>query len=175
MRRKGKDYSSSSSDLLLGTNFQSLEWSRPPQQFVKINCDASVSPQFDRCAIAVWARDHVGHTLAARGVTIPSCQTIAEAEGRALNLGMGLAKELQLPRVIFESDCAEVVNSVNKKLNPSHWDQQWFINCCRYLKCEYNWKTHLIRREANGLADALARKCRSQGWSWTRLDAIPRL
>ncbi|CAM8885100.1 unnamed protein product [Rhodiola kirilowii] len=167
------DFQSAKSDPIFGTQSNLLDWSRPPVHYVKINCDASWYEEDRSCGIGAWARDHEAITLAVRSSHIPGCPSVIDAEGTALRIGMELAADLKLQNVIFESDSADAVTSINHKVYPTHWEKRWFIVCCRYLQHQQNWKLHLIRREANGQADALARKSRSCNWHWTRLDAVP--
>ncbi|CAM8913021.1 unnamed protein product [Rhodiola kirilowii] len=169
------DFHSNSSALIADIVSNSLEWIRPPPNYVKINCDASLNVEEGKGAIAAWVQDSHALTMATRCRPVTGCTDVPDAEGQPLRLGMELANELHLQNVIFESDCSEVVASINKKLYPSHWSQQWFNRCCRFLSQQLKWKVQLVRREANGLVDALAKKSRVFDLHWTRLDAVPLL
>ncbi|KAL9676812.1 hypothetical protein QQ045_005032 [Rhodiola kirilowii] len=130
------DFQSTKSDPIYGSQSTLLEWSRPPVQYVKINCDASWYDEDRSCGIGAWARDHEAITLAVRSSHIPGCPSVIDAEGNALRIGMEFAADLKLPNVIFESDSAEAVTSINHKVHPTDWEKRWFIVCCRYLQRE---------------------------------------
>ncbi|KAL9672067.1 hypothetical protein QQ045_028315 [Rhodiola kirilowii] len=166
-------YQSNNSALLHGPHSHLFDWCRPPEQFIKVNCDASWSHDDMSCGIGAWARDHDAATLAVRSKVINDSINVTDAEREALKLGMELAHDLKQTNVIFESDRADIVTTLNYKTNSALWGKGWFIFCCRLLRLQPNWKIHLIRREVNGQAGALARKSRFGKWQWTRLDTVP--
>lgn len=45
----------------------------------------------------------------------------------------------------------------------------------KLLRDNPGWRLRHIFREGNGIADLLARFSRAESWSWSNLDAVPRL
>ena len=80
----------------------------------------------------------------------------------ALEQGVLFAQELQLPRVIFESDALAVIQAVNDKATGSfygHLIQGILQNCESFESCHFK---HLNRR-FNSVAHELAHHARRTG------------
>ncbi|KAL9685527.1 hypothetical protein QQ045_022978 [Rhodiola kirilowii] len=145
-----------------------FEWRLPPVGFLKINCDASWI-QGRGGAIGVVARDNSGNIMAVRASSRPDIHSSRLCEGIGLLESFKLADQLKADRVIFEMDCAEVVQWFN--ICPDDWFKEGLVFVHRHIE----WKIVLIRREANFVADRLAKHALDQNWCWTRLDCCPRL
>ncbi|KAL9682881.1 hypothetical protein QQ045_014691 [Rhodiola kirilowii] len=65
--------------------------------------------------VGIVARDHRAVVLAVRGMPVRSCHNALEIEGMALKEALILAMDLHLKNVIFETDCQNLVASINNK------------------------------------------------------------
>ncbi|KAL9660994.1 hypothetical protein QQ045_025813 [Rhodiola kirilowii] len=164
------DYTSNRPGHLLDINMHGLAWHRPPMNVTKINYDGSLCNVTGSGGVGVFSRDHRGVVLAIRGLHVRSCNDVLDIEGMALKEAFMLAADLRLNNVIFETDCQNLVASINYKTDDMVWHKDWFTFCSRLLQKERGWNLVLIRREANGAADSIARCSRFREWQWTRLD-----
>ncbi|CAM8968971.1 unnamed protein product [Rhodiola kirilowii] len=151
-----------------------FDWKKPPAGFIKINSDASWKDARE-ASIGIVARDSDGKILAVRAIQRTSIQSSNTCEGMGLLECFRLAECLKADRVIFESDCAEAVQWINICPNPCVAQQDWFKESLHLLHRHMEWKVFLIRREANIVADHLAKRVTNQNWCWTRLDCCPHL
>ncbi|CAM8912119.1 unnamed protein product [Rhodiola kirilowii] len=154
--------------------FSDFEWKAPPAGFVKINCDAAMRERVGG-GIGIIARDSYGKTLAVRAIKRADIHNIAACEGIGLLESFILADKLKADKVIFESDCAEIVKCFNICPDSRFAQENWFKTGMQFLHRRLDWKIVLIRREANIVADLLAKRVMDDNWCWTRLDCCPRL
>ncbi|CAM8980230.1 unnamed protein product [Rhodiola kirilowii] len=151
-----------------------FEWKAPPTGFIKINCDASVRDSVGG-GIGIIARDNKCKILAVRAIKRPDIHSSSVCEGIGLVESFILADKLKADKVIFESDCAEVVKWFNICPDICLAQEDWIKTGMQFLHRRLEWKIVLIRREANIVADQLANHVMNYNWSWTRLDCCPRL
>ena len=88
-------------------------WSPPPPGVFKINVDGSSSDLEESSSIGVIIRDCKGHTVAAYCKPLQSHFSAELVEVFAVEQGIFLARELQLSRVMLESDALSVINAIN--------------------------------------------------------------
>ncbi|KAL9663918.1 hypothetical protein QQ045_019312 [Rhodiola kirilowii] len=149
------------------------EWKPPPPGVVKINCDASWNEVTHECGIGVIARDHTGRVLRVRALHSTIYTNCVECEGVGLHEGITMGEELHEENVIIELDCSNVVMEVNCRSRQDFNNADWYMSSIQALERHPNWNIFLITREANGLADSLARRALVTHWSWDRVDACP--
>ncbi|XP_026399844.1 uncharacterized protein LOC113295736 [Papaver somniferum] len=83
------------------------------------------------------------------------------AESNALFLGISWALEMNLSRVIFLSDCLQMVDFVNGDCSKVGWWSSDVLKDCRsLLSSNSSFKLMYINRVKNNLADKLARRAR---------------
>ncbi|KAL9670787.1 hypothetical protein QQ045_008345 [Rhodiola kirilowii] len=128
-------------------NMHGVAWHRPPMNVTKIKCDGSLCNVTGSGGVGVVARNHRGVVLAIRGLHVRSCNDVLDIEGMALKEAFMLAADLRLKNVIFETDCQNLVASINYKTDDMVWHKDWFIFCSRLLQKERGWNLVLIRRE----------------------------
>jgi hypothetical protein len=87
-------------------------WEPPPTGMLKVNVDGSFVPQNGTGTTGVVIRDHLGRVIVAAGTLMPCCTSTEEAA--ALLEGARLAMDWTNLPVIFESDCATVVQAVHQ-------------------------------------------------------------
>ena len=102
-----------SSDFCTPNPSQLHSWSPPPPGVLKINVDGSSSDLEDSSCIGVIIRDYKGKTVAAFCKPLQSHFPTELAEVFAVEQGISLARELQLSRVMLESDALSVINVIN--------------------------------------------------------------
>ncbi|KAL9683228.1 hypothetical protein QQ045_015047 [Rhodiola kirilowii] len=151
-----------------------FDWKKPPVGFIKLNCDASWKNS-EGGGIGIIARDSGGTTVAVRALKRSEACSSVVCEGLALLESFKLAETLSEKKVIFESDCAEIVKWLNNCPEGSVAQQGWFKASLQILQRHMEWKVFLIRREANIVADHLAKHVTEHNWCWTRLDCCPNL
>ncbi|KAL9670839.1 hypothetical protein QQ045_008398 [Rhodiola kirilowii] len=151
-----------------------FEWRKPPVGFLKINCDVAWK-QGRGGGIGVVARDNCCNILAVRASRNPGILSSVFCESIGLLESFKLAVQLKANRVIFELDCTDVVKWFNICPNATVAQKDWFKEALAIFHRHMEWKIVLIRREANIVADRLAKLALDQNWCWTRLDCCPRL
>ncbi|KAL9666523.1 hypothetical protein QQ045_000857 [Rhodiola kirilowii] len=131
-------------------------WTNPPVGTIKINCDASWEASRGG-GIGIIARDCSGIILAVRALRGVGIHSSAVCEGIGLLESFKLAESLNAERVIFETDCADIVQWINICPDVLIANEHWFKASSQMLHHHLDWKVFLIRREANVVADQLAK------------------
>ncbi|CAM8989058.1 unnamed protein product [Rhodiola kirilowii] len=149
-------------------------WRPPDYGHVKINADAAWNARTRRAGVGCVGRNEAGHVLFAWADFKDSVSSVVEAEMWALKLAMSVAERLELRKVQFESDCANVVDMVLLG-GPIRSDKVRgdVLDCHTFLGRNHQWRIDLILREGNSVADKLAKKAKEEAWSWTELQSIP--
>ena len=140
----------------------SSSWTPPPPGVFKVNVDGASSDQEGSSSVGVVIRDSNGQIMAALCLPLQSHFSAELTEVFALEQGVLFAQELQLPRVIFESDALAVIQAVNDKATGSlfgHLIHGILQNCESFES--YHFK-HLNRR-FNSVAHELAQHARRTG------------
>ena len=83
-----------------------------------------LSSEHDRfSSVGVIIRDCNGQVVAALCEPLEACYSAELTEVIALEQGVLLAQELQLPRVIFESDSLTAIQAINHKAMGNNYGQ----------------------------------------------------
>lgn len=96
---------------LEGVHQTYLVWSTPEPSWYKVNVDASWNSITKKGYVATVIRDSNGTFIAARRQSV-SASGVPEAEAKAILEGCKLAIQLELRKVIIESDSKEIVSSL---------------------------------------------------------------
>ncbi|CAM8943394.1 unnamed protein product [Rhodiola kirilowii] len=174
---KSRSFEQNDSKFLSSMKFvynSGFEWKLPPVGFIKINCDAAMR-ESQGGGIGIIARDSNGCLLAVRTLKRDDIHSSAICEGVGLLESLSLAESLRIDKAIFESDCADAVRWLNICPDSCIAQEEWFKKSVQILHRHADWKVVLIRREANVVADLLAKQVLDYNWCWTRLDCCPRL
>ncbi|KAL9668655.1 hypothetical protein QQ045_006193 [Rhodiola kirilowii] len=115
------DYTSNRPGHFLDINMHGLAWKRPPMNVTQINCDGSLCNVTGSGGVGALARDHRGVVLVIRGLHVRSCNDVLDIEGMALKEAFMLDADLRLKNVIFETDCQNLVASINYKTDDMVW------------------------------------------------------
>ncbi|KAL9667266.1 hypothetical protein QQ045_001617 [Rhodiola kirilowii] len=87
-------------------------WKKPPVGFLKVNNDAAWKDS-EGGGIGIIVRDNEGITIAVRSIKAVNIHNSVSCEGLGLLESFKLAEKLGADKVIFESDCADVVKWLN--------------------------------------------------------------
>ncbi|XP_071901202.1 uncharacterized protein [Coffea arabica] len=90
-------------------------WRFPQEGWVKINTDAALQQKEGLAGWGVVARDWQGKVLKAWAIPNRSCSNPKLEESMALRAAMLLAKQQGWKKVVFESDCLQMVEEINKE------------------------------------------------------------
>ena len=105
-------------------------WAGPPPGFLKVNVDgASSIDGNDISSIGVIIRDDLGRIVVALCKALPVHYPAELTEFFALEYKVLLAQDLNISNVIFESDAASVISSVNQDCKVL-WGT-WCITLCQ--------------------------------------------
>ncbi|KAB2599795.1 ribonuclease H protein [Pyrus ussuriensis x Pyrus communis] len=148
-------------------------WSPPDRSLFKVNVDASWNASTKKGNVAMVIRDSNGKFVAARKSCI-SASSVQVAEAKAILEGCMLAKNLELDKIIMESDSKEVIFNLSNSIFNGRWDmvpvlrkilrvKEFFQMCC------WSW----VPRLANMVADRLASSKNSEMSDYTWVDRPP--
>ncbi|KAL6520972.1 hypothetical protein OROGR_017541 [Orobanche gracilis] len=87
------------------------EWSAPPLGYIKVNIDATIFSNYNIVGCGVVARDTEGEFIAWRHTRMRGHWNPEVAEACAVLGGINMALDFNWRRVIFESDCYNVVTA----------------------------------------------------------------
>ena len=102
-----------------GSSLVHPAWEPPPAGWIKFNVDGSYVPQSGEAAIGVVARDSRGQVILTAWLVLFRCQDAIKAEAQACLEGVRLAAQWSHGRVIIESDCARVIQSMKDAVDRS--------------------------------------------------------
>ncbi|XP_057444171.1 uncharacterized protein LOC130736352 [Lotus japonicus] len=138
-----------------GRNLQS-SWRKPVAGLFKVNFDASMKDSHD-AGLGFIARNSHGEVLAAATMVTGPVQNPVLAEALAFRWALGLAAELGLQRVWFESDFLALVQAWER--HDSGFSHLYtVVRDCRLLLSNFDaFEFSFVRRTGNCAADALAR------------------
>lgn len=162
-----QDHKEASNYFLYGPSACEISWKRPPEGVYKINTDGATSDDGRKSSIGVIIRDSKGETVAGLCKLLPGNYTVMETEIMAVEVGILVAKELELQKVITETDSLPVVQSIVAKENSKevgHLAQ----GILSLAGCFSSWKIGHLKRDYNRVAHELAYFARcneiSQDW-----------
>lgn len=137
---------------------ETIRWEAPPLGVYKINVDGAVSEDGRVSSVGVIIRNNKGDILQ----TPPRFFSSMETEIFALEIGILLAKEMQLSQIIIESDALSVVQDLqNKETNGSVG--QLYLGIYDLLKSFRSWSIKHLKRDTNKVAHELAHYARCNG------------
>ncbi|RZC68420.1 hypothetical protein C5167_031698 [Papaver somniferum] len=151
--------------LLLGHS-KVQRWKPPDNGFLKVNVDASFYRNNSQGGIVLIISDFAGNCIGVQGKYFDGGMRegieVEELECRAMFAAIKFAINKNFRTVIFESDSVVVIKSINEQKSHVHWLNQHFILDIKFLlgKLEV-WKCISVKKDANGVADKLAKKART--------------
>lgn len=131
------------------------KWIPPPPSSIKFNCDGAFSSSRSSAAFGCLARDSGGGIQCYRAGRIVASSALA-TEAWALRIACGMAVDLNLSSAVFESDCKELVDCINNKINRPPWEIKAMVEDIKQWAQQRNWKISWVCREQNAAAHWLA-------------------
>lgn len=156
----------SSDRMSLRPNLARSGWRPPLEENLKVNVDASSNNQ-TRCAFSgIIIRNYLGEVLS--GLTRKHHTNSALlAEALALRGSMNLASNLQLDKVVFESDCLELVQACRGVYNRGEIStvmQDIFHMKNNFQRCGFTWTARSGNASAHLVAAQASRDLLPANW-----------
>ncbi|GKU88221.1 hypothetical protein SLEP1_g2511 [Rubroshorea leprosula] len=131
-------------------------WSRPPCGIIKVNVDASFSPNSEVAALAMVECNSNGEISFGR-TWCYSASTPLSVEVAALLKAVRFAEDKGFQDIIFESDNQVLISSIQQSSKPLPWEAQSLIISIRQ-SCISNpgFKFNFVPRLCNQVADWVA-------------------
>ena len=139
-------------------------WAAPPPDVYKINVDGATAGIGCRSSVGVVIRDSRGMAVAAVCNVLNGNYGAAVTEAFAVEEGIRLAKEMELQRIIVESDSCEVVDVINESSCNGEFGMviQGSLELLRFFR---SWKMQHLKRDYNRATHELAQLAKSSGSS----------
>lgn len=134
-----------------GLNSGSSLWRPPRSNFIKINTDAQFDPNSGHGFSGIVCRDEYGRLIS--GVTSQIYASSAfVVEALALREAISLAVTLNLPSVVVESDCQELIKACRGNIRRREIEQ--IMKDIQRMKENLTWLGFLLtNRACNSVAD----------------------
>ncbi|KAK9950806.1 hypothetical protein M0R45_006274 [Rubus argutus] len=131
-------------------------WVPPPNSYTKVNCDAAWNANTCRAGLGILIRDCSGSLVG--GLTRPnSCGSVLIVESEAILEGMKLAKELNVSKLVVESDSKVVIANLRQSSSTVNWRICPIIRAIRLLGSSFHHiRWDWIPREENRAAHVAA-------------------
>ncbi|OMO54212.1 Endonuclease/exonuclease/phosphatase [Corchorus olitorius] len=103
------------------SSFGSTPWQLPPNDSIKINCDAAFDKATGETGLAAVCRDHNGAIV--DGIScVAFADSVDVAEALAVRMACKLALHRGWHKVIVESDNQALIHRLNNQAQKSRWD-----------------------------------------------------
>ena len=177
-RRTHEDYCNAIACYFLKQQPPDVGWVAPPLEFYKINVDGATTGERNMSCAGVVIRDYRGLVIAASSKVLNGAYVVEVTEALAIEEGVRLAKELELPQVIIKSDSVVVVDAINSsncngELGPL---VQGSLELLRSFKsCKVKHLKRVYNMAAHDLAQAAKASRISQLWRGSEPPIIQRV
>nr|XP_023875263.1 uncharacterized protein LOC111987752 [Quercus suber] len=149
-------------------------WSLPPPGFHKVSVDGATCPDSSNSCIGVIIRDSTGLVTAALSKPLSAPFSPEIAEVLALENGVLLAHEMNITRVIFESDSLATVQSViAMEAGGPLGHIISGIRSSMLLFC--SWRLHHLKRDHNRATHELAQLAKSASFAQSGMHLSTRI
>ncbi|XP_062020639.1 uncharacterized protein LOC133737027 [Rosa rugosa] len=147
---------------------QLVTWTRPQENWVKVNCDGAFQPATRKGGAGVVIRDANGDFQVGAARPLPLVTSPFHAELMVLKEGINLAVALQHEQVLFESDSSLLVQALHST-EPDLSTMSMLLDEIRLvLQNHGGYRINYVPREANTVAHGFAshalRNRDSQTW-----------
>ncbi|KAL0003811.1 hypothetical protein SO802_011372 [Lithocarpus litseifolius] len=172
--RLAKDFKGALSPVVQLHDCRTTHWSLPPPGFYKVQVHGASSLDCLSSSIGVIIGDSSGHVTAALSRPLPACYSPEAAEAIALEHGIILAHEMNIPHVLLESDSLSTVQSIHAKKTGGPLGHI-FGGIHSSLRQFSSWSLHHLKRDRNRAAHDLAQLAKSTGTSQVWKGTTPPL
>ncbi|XP_026410067.1 uncharacterized protein LOC113305194 [Papaver somniferum] len=153
-------------------------WFPPDTGYIKVNIDASYVYETRKGSIGLIVRDHAWHALAVKGFNleeeIESEVGAEHFECKALIKAVEWIEEYGFNKVIIETDCENLVNSIHMEDPQVQWiNHHLFLSIKNKFSIHEFWFCKLVNRLSNSVAHELARKARLEASSFSFVSNFP--
>jgi ribonuclease HI len=131
-------------------------WTKPPESKVKLNVDASFDPISGSGGTGAIIRDNHGMFISGCNRTLPYIADAPTAEAMALRDGLLLAGQIGCNKLMVESDCLEVIQTMQDGGFSSGAAAAIYEECCFLCRGFTSVSFSHCAREANSAAHSLA-------------------
>ncbi|XP_074377163.1 uncharacterized protein LOC141718682 [Apium graveolens] len=135
----------------------SKKWCPPPQDYLKLNVDASFFPQADAFSVGMVIRSHNGDFVGAKVTTLPRPSTVLEAESIGIREALTSVLQRGERKLIVESDSLLSIQAVHHKKNYLLEVGHVIEDCKMFLHSMPDCRVTHIRKQANKVAHSTAR------------------
>ncbi|XP_026434352.1 uncharacterized protein LOC113331933 [Papaver somniferum] len=142
------------------STLSNLKWTVPSHNVVKVNFDVSFISKDLPMGMGLIARNSAGAFLGAKGTTDT---TIDEEQGEAIAAleAIKWADRRNISDLHLEGDNKNVVDAINGRTGGIKWTtNNVILECLNLLRVFNNWKCSHVKREANSVADDIAKYAR---------------
>lgn len=137
------------------------QWSKPAENWVKVNIDASCRRGEQFVGTGCVVRDHTGNFVRARANLVRGRMYAREAEALSLKEALSWMMTWRTSKCIFEMDAKLVVEAIQKSQGQSIFDT--IIDDCRELFKHFEEVLVVyVHRSANNVAHLLAQTAYSK-------------
>jgi ribonuclease HI len=138
------------------------DWSAPPASWLKLNNDGSFISSSGQAGAGAVVRDYRGEVIAASCTRLVRCKDAEETEARAALHGVKLCANLGHAKIILELDSLATASALSS--SPTDRSRLWWIHdeIKGLLNKFQDHKILHVRRDANKVADALAKLAREK-------------
>jgi ribonuclease HI len=134
-----------------------VRWEKPEQEWMKCNVDAALHSDLNKTSFGWCLRDHTGCFIMAETSWMDGRCSTVEGESIALLKAFQTIVQKGFSHVILEMDSKNVVDAVHH-LRSSGSEFSFIIsNIINILSCNQNFMVKFIKRQANMIAQTLAR------------------
>ena len=148
-------------------------WKRPPGGEILLNVDASYKPEVGSGSTGAIIRDSSGSFIGARVNFFEHMADAATAEVTALKEGLILAQSLGCNRIRIHADCLEVVETMRQGGFTATISSPIYDDCILMWQDFVSISLDHCNREANCVADILARVALQEKLSCNWVDEPP--
>jgi ribonuclease HI len=145
-------------------------WQKPPEGMIMINVDASFDDDEGCGSTGVVIRDHLGGVIAAAHSFTPHVIDATMVEAYALKEGLLLAQHVGENRIIIQSDCLEVVETMKDGGFSANSAAAIYDECITIWSGFQEISIQHCSRDANCVAHELARRARQSKQDCIRDD-----
>ena len=146
-------------------------WAAPPPEVYKKNVDGATVGNGCRSTVGVVIRDCRGLVVATACRVLNGDYGVAVIEALAVEEGIRLATEMELQRIIVESDACVVVDAINQSNDNGEFGMV-IHGSLDSLHSFRSWKLRHLKRDYNRAAHELAQFAKSSGISqcWVGIE-----
>jgi len=148
-------------------------WKKPPEDFLMLNVDASYNPDRRMGSTGAVIRDHTGSFVIAGARFFENILDAPMAETLALREGIILAQQIGCSKLLIQSDCSEVVETMKQGGFSATSSAAIYEECVQLWQEFTSISIEHCNREINKVAHEIARVAFQSKLSCNWVDEPP--